>query len=245
MIDLIPSKKRQDKFVIALLDHRNGKPNPAFDDEPMVVYYDKSDKDINNNKKSHRYGTKIVYEGKRDMATVCWEERAISPDGIPVYIETVIVVKPSGIIPQVKDFIDSTEKTNLDGDNVYSEEDIDLASMRYINLLSSYGMLKLDDDEIDDAIMYDKKAGNFEVMQEYIEPSQMTIPVSEFTQTWVDCWTDTKWNGVVWSCESPKISYNTHVWVLIASSIFLLGLIVYVIIAMLYHRHGHEYHIHT
>jgi len=235
MVDMIPGKKRTDKFVVSLLQHRDGNPNPAFDDEPMVVYYDKSDKDVNNNKESHRYGTKIVYEGTRDMATVCWEERAISPEGIPVYIEAVILVKPSEDIPIASDFLSEEE---VPKDNVgYTEKQMGIALSRYVNLLSSYGVLSIGGKlKIGDMMMLDKESGNFELLKDHTQISQTTIPVSEFSQTWVDCWTDTKWNGNVWSCESPKLSFNTHVWILITSSIFLIGMVVFVIISMLFYK---------
>lgn len=229
MTDIIPSKKRTDKFVVALMNHRNGKPNEAFNDEPMVVYYDKRDKDINDEKKSHRYGTKIVYEGSRDMATVCWEERAISPENIPVYIEAEIIIKPSGEVPTLSNFISKEEK----GEQGYTEDHFAIAQNRYLQLLRSYGY----NPKRENSFAIEYNTGTFQLLgNENIEPMLLTVPVSEYSQTWVDCWTNTKWNGVVASCESPKLNYTVHVWILAISSLFLIGLIVYIILSMLYYK---------
>jgi len=235
MTDTIPSKKRTDKFVVALMKHKEGKPNRAFDDEPMVVYYDKRDKDINNKKSSHRYGTKIVYEGTRDMATVCWEERAISPQNIPVYIEADILVHPSGKLPSVYDFV-----TNKGEDDKITDKDFEYAQHRYFDLLSSYGFNGL---KKDDPFAFEYDTGAFQMIDSNnIQPTLTTIPVSEYSQTWVDCWTDTTWNGVVASCESPNLSYTVHVWILIVSSIWMIGIIVYLVISRLYYNKREHYH---
>ena len=238
----IPSDMLQDKFVISMRNHDKGA--GAFPvDEPMVVHYGKTKGDKNNDRESHRYGTKMVYEGDKDMATVCWEERAISPQDIPVYMEAVILVRASNVDPVVSDFIQKE-----DSEQMYSKEEYQIAFTKYMKFLSSYGLFEFPDvwkeeDVFPTSLIQSKSDifylegldGSFSVKEE-MPSSTILVPASEFTQTWVDCWTDTTWNGVVASCESPKISYSVHVWVLIASSIAMLGGLAFLFIYLLYHR---------
>lgn len=210
------------------------------EDTPAKMYFKEEEEEEGKydtqDMRSHHEGIKLLFEDEKDISTICWQERAISPKNIPVYFQASVTIQPSKIQPKMVDFLREDELVNDNTKKQYTNTDYDIAVSRYNSLLTSFGIrlvapLTTEKQNLLELVNREKNA---RLYSDPYAPTSMVVPVSEFSQTWVDCWDSTKFDGIAGMCENPGLEYVVNVWILIASSAALVGGILYVLLYYIY-----------
>jgi len=220
-----------------------------------LVYFDQKHfdhmKDHPLEKRHLQEGVKIVFESMPSefdnddptkeiggpTSTMCWQENAISPKDIPVYFQADIEIHPKDLkrvnLPAWKNTWNVTLTTE------------ELKKM-YVDTASAFGVMKLDSvalEMVGDASVatssaflnsHRDKLSDMEKDGHVHYGGIATVPISEFSSTWVECLKHTGFDETTARCESPNVDKELNVWILILSGIVLVMVSAYVIFAAMY-----------